>query len=200
MGTNFYWNTEEPEVLETLESLGKWRAPIRAKYTEPASQETLDRLRGMNFTEAELEQFAKTPEISLEDFSHIGKRSAAGLYCYSCNAWFHDPAGCDERPKEQRTSCKYCGAEHKPGMNRATSVELGFSKPETLRPESGVEGTCVFSWANWPDEVYNIARQAPAEMPLIVNEYGKTMTGKEFIDMMRANVSITKLSIGQMFS
>jgi hypothetical protein len=200
MGTNFYWNTEEPEVLETIEALGKWRVPVRTKYTEPSKPETIAELRAMGVPEGVLENMANPSPPTLNELSHIGKRSAAGLYCYNCNAWLHDPAGCDERPKEERTSCKYCGTEYKPGMNRATSVELGFSQPRPLRPESGVEGTCVFSWANWPDEVYNIARQAPAEMPLVVDEYGRIMTGQEFVDMMRANVSITKLSIGQLFS
>lgn len=200
MGTNFYWNTEEPEVLETIETLGKWRAPLRAGYSEPSKPETIAELRALGVPEGVLENMANPSPPTLSDLSHIGKRSAAGLYCYSCNAWFHDPAACDERPKDQRTSCKYCGAEHKSGMNRATSVELGFAKPESLRPESGVEGTCTFSWANWPDEVYHIARQAPAEMQLVVDEYGRTMTGQQFLDMLRASVSITKLSIGQIFS
>lgn len=200
MGTNFYWNTEEPKVLEAIEKLGKWRAPIRSSYTEPASQETLDRLRDLNFTEAELEMYANPRPIELEYFSHIGKRSSAGLYCYKCNSWLLDPANCDTRPKDERTSCKYCGDKFQSGMNRATSTELGFSKPESVRPESGVEGTCSFSWANWPDEVYHIARQAPAELPLVIDEYGRTMTGQEFLTMLRANVSLTRMSIGQMFS
>jgi hypothetical protein len=200
MGTNFYWNTEDAEVLETIETIGKWRAPLRAGYGEPAKPEAIDELRALGVPEGVLENMANPSPPTLNDFSHIGKRSAAGLYCYSCNAWFHDPANCDERPKDERTSCKYCGAQAKSGMNRATSVELGFAKPEPLRPESGVEGTCAFLWANWPDEVYHIARQAPAEMQLVVDEYGKTMTGKEFVNMLRASVSISKLSIGHIFS
>jgi hypothetical protein len=85
-------------------------------------------------------------------------------------------------------------------MGRSASVELGFSEAAKQRPDSGVNGTCSFSWANWPDTVYRIALTAPAEMPLVIDEYGRTMTGQEFLDMLRANVDITKMSIGQMFS
>lgn len=200
MGTNFYWNTEQPEVLETIETLGNWRAPLRRRYSEPLSPETIAELRTLGVPDGVLENMANPTPPSLQDYSHIGKRSAAGLYCYSCNSWFHDPANCDKREPDERRTCKYCGKGPEDVMSRAASMELGFSEAEADRPESGVKGTCSFGWANWPDEVYRIALTAPVDMPLVIDEYGRTMTGQEFLTMMRSNVDITKMSIGQVFS
>lgn len=197
MGTNFYWNTEQPEVLETIETLGNWRAPLRPVL--PATPESIEELRNLGVPEGALENFANPQPPTLSELSHIGKRSAAGLYCYSCNSWLHDPANCDTRPPEERKTCKYCGRGAEDGLNRATSTELGFSKAETTRPDGGVKGTCSFGWANWPDEVYRICHAAPEDIPLIIDEYSQTMTGPEFLAMMRGSVDIAHLSIGSVF-
>lgn len=201
MGTNFYWNTENPDVLKYLEKYGgDWRAPLRRDYFDAISQDQAKELRKLGVDEeyVRAQEVERYPE--LRDLSHIGKRSAAGLFCYSCNAWFHDPAGCDKRPEEGRLTCKYCGRGPKPEMNRSTKMELGLAPPEEKRPTEGVRGTCTFAWANWPDEVYGVLTKAPSDLLLVVDEYGRELTANQFIKMLRANVDITKMSIGHIFS
>lgn len=200
MGTNFYWNTEEPDVLEALETLGQWRIPLRNGHGEPPTPEIINELRGMGFSENSLENMANPSPVALAELSHIGKRSGAGLFCYSCNSWFNNPSNYDKRPLGLRESCTYCGKQPEWSPNTSTNLKPGFEKSENTRPSEGVKTTCSFTWANWPDEVYRIALTAPPGLKLVIDEYGHTMTGPEFLAMLRSSVDITYMSIGDVFS
>lgn len=138
---------------------------------------------------------------------HIGKRSAAGLYCYDCDRTLV----CDSNEGIHRTShppkydaCPKCGkkAAEDFGLSRgAVAVELGFSKPEEERPK-GVFSAASFSWAFEPegeDGVRAICeRNINAE--IIIDEYGRMMTGGQFLRMLRANCPIEFRYIGESFS
>lgn len=135
---------------------------------------------------------------------HIGKRSAAGNYCYDCDVtlcpggkeMIHRGSG---RPWPK--TCPKCGKTADVGtLERGpAAVELGFAKPEADRPH-GVTGASSFSWAQDPAVVRRICEQRMDEV-LIVDEYGRDSTGAAFLRMLRANCPVEFTdSIGQQFS
>jgi len=170
MSTNYYWNTEDEQVLEQLNSLGAWQALLN-----------------------------QPERCTLEEKSHIGLRSGAGLYCYKCSTWFQDPLNDRNgvrRPNANEVKTNSCPHCNKTFDGKTSSEFVDGSQ----RPKDSIECTCRFFFANWPDEVYRICHQAPDDMPIIVNEYMDCFTGKEFIQMMRNTISITTLSLGHEFS
>jgi len=124
---------------------------------------------------------------------HIGKRSAAGLYCWSCDA----PLPEDEE------KCIHCGTrwERKgPGEpGNAAGVELGFAEPAMERPHNGVTNASAFRWAMEPDRV-RLLCEASMDAPCVVDEYGSKMTGREFLEMLRCQCPLERFSIGVEFS
>jgi hypothetical protein len=137
---------------------------------------------------------------------HIGKRSAAGLYCYDCDdtlvkagkARIHYGRG---DPSETHDACPKCGArppDFSALSKGAVAVELGFSVPEDERPK-GVYTAASFSWASEPAKVRAQCSDYPDEV-IIIDEYGRKMTGAEFLRMLRANCPIEYLNVGESFS
>lgn len=135
---------------------------------------------------------------------HIGKRSMAGLYCWDCNrtlcpggnAGIH-AGGNGPWPE----TCPQCGATNIPEGLRAgpAAVELGFAQPREERPK-GVRGTSSFTWAQDPSVVHRTC-EAHMDEPVIVDEYGRAVTGREFIAMIRCNCGVEFTDyIGQSFS
>lgn len=135
---------------------------------------------------------------------HIGKRSAAGHYCWDCDRTLckGGNAAVHTGRSQWYSACPSCGRtpEQSSGLKRGpAAVELGFAKPETERP-TGVSGTSSFSWAQDPERVGAICDAHPNE-PLVVDEYGAVLTGREFMAMLRANCAITLTDvIGMVFS
>lgn len=119
---------------------------------------------------------------------HIGKRSAAGMYCWHCdvtlcpggNSGVHD----SRYDGKWRTTCPKCGAS-----------------PDDDPTKGCVPAaTSSFRWAQDPAEV-RAKCEAAIERPCVVDEYGETFTGGEFLRMLRANCAIEFTeSIGQYFS
>jgi hypothetical protein len=173
MGTNFYW----------------------AAITKPAEA-------SVTFADGELQQIHIPSEGK-----HIGKRSAAGMYCYDCDMTLC-PGGREKVHMGRITdppwpeNCPKCGKGRTTPPNLTSgpaAVELGFAKPEVTRPK-GVAGCSSFSWAIEPGEVRNICETRGNETT-VVDEYGRTLTGKEFLGMLRANCPIEYTdSIGHEFS
>ena len=145
------------------------------------------------------------PDLSQDDPRiHIGKRSAAGLYCWDCDvtlckggndAIHHGISDWHDR-------CPRCGASKSPNEARvmvsSSAVELGFAKPATKR-KTGVCGAASFSWAQDPERVGAICEQS-ADTPIIEDEYGTVLTGKGFLVMLRSNCPIQFTdSIGSRF-
>lgn len=137
---------------------------------------------------------------------HIGKRSAAGWYCWDCDVtlclsgkgrvhYSSDNGNWSE-------TCPKCGnkkSEGKDGLEtRAASVELGFDKPREDRPE-GVQTTSSFSWAEDPTAVRQKC-EVRRDEECVVDEYGRKMTGGEFLRMTRSNCAIEFTDyVGQSF-
>ena len=122
---------------------------------------------------------------------HIGKRSAAGWYCWDCNltlciggeAGIHNNAGMHDK-------CPQCGGEKiKEGLKGGpVAVELGFAKPNRIKP-TGVRGCSSFSWAQDGDRVVQICEQN-LESKLIVDEYGDEYSCNEFLGMLHSNCPV----------
>ena len=106
---------------------------------------------------------------------HIGKRSAAGLYCWDCRVTLckggesrvhYGDAFYDKCPK--------CGKSHEKETlsNSAIGRELGFN---TTKPEkkSGVKGCSSFIWARPLGKIKHI-----------VDEYGTEYSLEEFKAML----------------
>lgn len=123
---------------------------------------------------------------------HIGKRSSAGWYCWDCHVTLcaDGEARLHYGNGGMHDHCPKCGKEPKrtPGMTGPVAVELGFAEPETVRP-TGVQGAASFSWAQDPDMVREVCKARPAEA-IIEDEYGRALTGAEFLEMLAANCPI----------
>lgn len=124
--------------------------------------------------------------------SHIGKRSAAGAYCWDCNETLC--SGGKARIHYGDTflaACPSCGKTRgqTEGLSKGpVAVELGFADPATDRP-SGVCGAASFTWAQNPKTVRRTCRKRRDEI-LIVDEYGRELTGTEFLAMLAATCPI----------
>lgn len=133
---------------------------------------------------------------------HIGKRSAAGQYCYDCDvtlckagkANVHSAGSARSSSFEELLAshrrdwydrCPRCGqAPTRETPGNPAMVELGFERPRQVRP-TGVQGASSFTWALPPEEVGWVCRSAP-DAPVVRDEYGRTLTGQEFLDMLAA--------------
>ncbi len=134
---------------------------------------------------------------------HIGKRSAAGLYCWDCGVTLAKGGEAIIHTGDAAwyESCPRCGAEPTKTNNLATgpaAVELGFAEPAKARP-TGVHGCASFTWAQDPAAVR--ATCSGVREPIVVDEYGRKLTGFEFLRMLTTNcpIEFTEL-IGEAFS
>jgi hypothetical protein len=149
---------------------------------------------------------------------HIGKRSAAGFYCFDCGVTLckrgdgyvhhgpdnikHDAKGFidwEDYFKKDRQLwyevCPRCG--QKPIREKLTESaigkELGFNKEKPER-KSGVRGCSSFSWAMEP------MRFANSRARVVYDEYGRKYTKKDFQEMLNeCPIKFTR-SIGLVFS
>lgn len=111
---------------------------------------------------------------------HIGKRSAAGKYCWDCGITLCKDG--NEKIHSGRSEwhevCPKCG---KPEIdeslgNSSAGIELGFNKNNLIH--NGVRSVCSFSWAQDP---INILGNSYA---LIEDEYGHRYSNSQFRDML----------------
>lgn len=135
--------------------------------------------------------------------AHIGKRSAAGFYCWDCEATLCRGGikGVHYSKHEWADVCPVCGnAKIDESLDESpVGVELGFAKSRQQRP-TGVRGCSSFSWAIHPKQVISICRKNP-KRKLIKNEYGDSFTCSEFLDMLNCNCPIEYTDlIGEEFS
>jgi len=135
---------------------------------------------------------------------HIGKRSAAGMYCWDCGATL-----CVGGEREIHTAgprskfndcCLVCGNEPVKvnGLKEGpAAVELGFAKPNVKR-STGVRGCSSFSWAQPPKLFLRFAKERVAEH-IVRDEYGRKYTGREFLIMLDANCPVQFNCVGNWF-
>lgn len=119
--------------------------------------------------------------IGKKDGLHIGKRSAAGLYCWDCgetlcrtgisgvqwgtSAWYDKCPRCGSKPIGE-------DIKHSSGGR-----ELGFNKDKP-RCKKGVASCSSFGWAMTQSELIRNRRKR------IVDEYGQKYTLQEFFDLL----------------
>lgn len=128
---------------------------------------------------------------------HIGKRSAAGLYCWDCRTTLCKQGESEIHGEygEWHTSCPKCGkSPTNESLSTSTAgLELGFAKPYKDNERVGVKSTSSFRWDIKPNELKRIR--------IIKDEYGRKYKLSEFIDKVLANCPIQYIdSIGQNFS
>ena len=144
---------------------------------------------GTNFYWTRVVKFRKDDDPKV----HIGKRSAAGMYCWDCGLTIRD----------WRKECPKCRQKPvKEGLSAGpAAVELGFAEPRKERP-TGVRGYSSFAWAQEPDRVREKCLKFHNRfLRVIVDEYGWKMTGRKFVRMLDANCPVQFMdSIGRWFS
>lgn len=123
---------------------------------------------------------------------HIGKRSAAGLWCWDCGLTLCE-GGIDGIHMSRfgwHKTCPKCGAEPvAEGLAAgAGAVELGFAKPRTKKP-TGVRSCSSFTWAQDPAKV-RAKCEENANKKVVVDEYGRKLTGREFLTMVKVNCPV----------
>jgi len=127
---------------------------------------------------------------------HIGKRSAAGMYCWGCKKTL-----CREGEKRVHDDskwfdcCPLCGKKPEIETLEQSSAgrELGFnkSKPTT---KTGVKSCSSFTWAIDPKKFMK------SKIKWVKDEYRRKITKQDFIKILdECPVQFTN-SIGQDFS
>lgn len=127
--------------------------------------------------------------------THIGKRSAAGLYCWDCGITLYKGgikslhSGNGDWYKE----CPKCGKEwERESLNESSGGrELGFNDSEPGK-KTGVKTCCSFSWAQDPEEFLK-------KKVNVWDEYGTKYTHKEFLKVLEECPIQYKTSIGVWF-
>lgn len=131
---------------------------------------------------------------------HIGKRSAAGKYCWDCGVTLckagadhvHESPACgisnirlyiEESKKLWYERCPKCGrAEAKEELDTsAAGRELGFNE-NTPKKKMGVRGCASFTWDMPPDEFFkaDMSEAAAIGKRPIEDEYGRGYSLEEF--------------------
>jgi len=152
---------------------------------------------------------------------HIGKRSAAGLYCWDCGitlakegessigsgrsiykAFYHMVPKVMEDGNSFFDHCPKCGK--KPSTSddslNAGLVELGF-QTAAGKATRGVSTCSSFSWAMYPYLFWAKVAEFADDAECIVNEYGDLFTKQTFREEILKYCAIEKfIMIGERFS
>ena len=117
---------------------------------------------------------------------HIGKRSAAGRYCWDCGSVFHTHTMeiHSGRDSGDLGSCPGCGKPAKINSFAKSSagVELGFVKSKEV-PKKGIGSCCSFTWTLMKHKrrLQELADKGDTKK-VVVNEYGDKFTASEFLE------------------
>jgi hypothetical protein len=114
---------------------------------------------------------------------HIGKRYAAGLYCWDCDIKM--PDGKEKSPYGgyfQVKTCPLCGKSYQNEKGNTTAFrELGFNKSKPTR-KTGVATCCGFIWAMSLENLCGIIGES--EDKTIIDEYSNELTLDDFNDIL----------------
>lgn len=126
---------------------------------------------------------------------HIGKRSAAGLFCWDCNvtlckagnAGIHvgeNSLNMSENPRRRwHSACPICRSTPaaEPLANSSGGRELGFNK-NAPTAKRGVASCSSFTWAMSQEELKNKIKKWRfwPWKTVVVDEYGHRFTAKQF--------------------
>ena len=129
--------------------------------------------------------------------NHIGKRSAAGMYCWDCNQSLCKTGnnGVHQGKSEWHSSCPKCGKKfiEEDFNNSSAGRELGFNKSKP-KAKKGVASCSSFRWAIDPEEFLK------SKIKVIKDEYGQKFTREEFEQILLECPIQYNESIGQAFS
>lgn len=150
-------------------------------------------------------------EDGLFERVHIGKRSAAGYYCWDCDLTLHKD-GFREYPdpnvsfwndnrkgvhfnQNWSDHCTYCGKQKEEENDWDDSVgrELGFNKKKPHK-KNGVKTASSFSWAIRPSKFFRNRQRK------IRDEYNRKYTFEEFLGVLDECPMWSYESIGVDFS
>jgi hypothetical protein len=138
---------------------------------------------------------------------HVGKRSAAGLYCFDCGITLHkhgkellhtgkDAQGNRVAPEDAFYKvCPLCkkGPVKEDFYNGSAGLELGFHKDEMQT--TGVRTCCSFNWCMKPDKF--VADMGNLH---VWDEYGAVYTAEEFKKMRESYPIHFTTMLGKHFS
>lgn len=139
---------------------------------------------------------------------HIGKRSAAGYYCWDChltlcaegpgkvhygcrksrplevvtNKEFCSPGSCDGGHWFEE--CPACGAKPKfEDLNNSTvGRELGFNSEKPVK-KTGVASCCSFTWGIKRHDFIENVKKLKLKNP-VIDEYGRKFTLDDFLSVL----------------
>lgn len=139
-----------------------------------------------------------------KDSRHIGKRSAAGLYCWDCGVSLNK--GNVHYDNEWHEKCPKCGntevrnfEEHELSLPVPVAMELGFSPPRREKPR-GVSPCSSFTYAQEPDYVDRVCKLNLGRF-IVEDEYGRRCSAGEFLGMLENNCPLRFTNmIGRDFS
>ena len=131
-----------------------------------------------------------------DDDIHIGKRSAAGWFCWDCGITLcmQGKEGIHKcKPENWHHVCPLCGnsKDAESITQSATGKELGLNKDE--QKKTGVTTVCSFTWA------FNILKHSLPDN-VIVDEYGEEYSPEEFQKILKSYPIQYYSAIGQEFS
>ena len=130
---------------------------------------------------------------------HIGKRSAAGWYCWDCRRTLcrGGEQSVHQGKSAWHEACPVCGGQpRKEGLaDGAAGRELGFNK-KSPGAKTGVASCSSFTWAMKPEEVLMRLNHDPEQA--VLDEYGRVFSREEFLQVLE-ECPIRKFSIGQCF-
>lgn len=135
-----------------------------------------------------------------DEVAHIGKRSAAGPFCWDCGVSLCAAGSHTVHEGNGRwlNACPVCGAEGKsePLEDSAAGRELGFNK-HAPKQKTGVASCSSFNWAMSPAHFGDLA---DAHNLTIQDEYGTPYSRSAFGAVLSECPIMFWDSIGQEFS
>lgn len=129
---------------------------------------------------------------SMDPKYHIGKRSAAGLWCWDCGVTLCK--GQVHVGNEWHKACQKCGKKPKnEGLTHSSAGrELGFNHDPPVK-KTGVQSCSSFTWCMDPEKFLK-------KRVTIWNEYGDNFSHDEFLAILEECPIQSKGMIGQWFS
>ena len=133
---------------------------------------------------------------------HIGKRSAAGAYCYDCGRTLCK-GGINgiHRDVEFHDRCPSCMRKNNKNENYGNSAagrELGFCKEPRVEL-TGIRSASSFTWDMDPIYVMLMLNATRTKKP-VKDEYGRRLTKTEFYNILKECPIRFYDSIGNNFS
>lgn len=139
----------------------------------------------------EWDSFNNKHILNYED-KHIGKRYAAGVWCWDCKVPLFDEDRTETvaglQMPVQLDKCPSCGKQKEETVYNPALRELGFDKSKP-KQHTGIDGASGFIWCI--DDTYGLGTSKEEILycinkeKYVIDEYGRKMTVKAFHDMFK---------------